>query len=239
MLPDDGLGAVKAEAVGTGFSRFEQGAHLRLLFPGAVEQIEIEHVALHPQGEADKSVSRCLLAGFDGIIQQIADDDAQLQIGEGQRRRQIRLHRDGDARRPCRGDFCGENGVRRHISGFQQGIHTLQVLIQLLDVGDGAVGLPGLQLPFERLQVVMEVVLVAAHLAVDAPDLLQVLARLLFLHFHKLQIGSFQHIRPSVPGDERPIDRIIFPAGDRHGAAPLQGHAAAPDAADFFEIHEV
>ena len=77
--------------------------------------------------------------------------------------------------------------------GQHEGVDRLQALVQLLEVGDGPVDLPGLQLALERLQMVVEVVLIAAHLVMDAPDLLQMLPRLLLLHFDQPEIGSLQH----------------------------------------------
>ena len=70
---------------------------------------------------------------------------------------------------------------------------AVQVLLQPSQIFLGKLGMTHAQLCLERLQMVVEVVLIAAHLVMDAPDLLQMLPRLLLLHFDQPEIGSLQH----------------------------------------------
>ena len=102
-------------------------------------------------------------------------------------------HRDVDPGGAGLRELGRKNGIDGHIAGLEQGVDRLQAPVQLLEVGDGPFDLPGLQLALERLQMVVEVVLIAAHLVMDAPDLLQMLPRLLLLHFDQPEIGSLQH----------------------------------------------
>ena len=69
----------------------------------------------------------------------------------------------------------------------------MQAVIQLINIGKGALDFTGFELPLHGLQMMMEIVLIAAHLTVNAPDLLQVFFRLFFLHGDQFQIRSFQH----------------------------------------------
>lgn len=157
MLVHNGLCPVQAEAVCTGLPRPEEGANLLLLLPGAVEKIEIEHIALHPQRKAEEFFTSRAPAALDGIVQQIPDDNAQLQIGERQLRRQIGLRRHGDPGGAGLRELGRKNGIDGHIAGLEQGVDRLQAPVQLLEVDDGPVDLPGLQLALERLQMVVEV----------------------------------------------------------------------------------
>ena len=146
MLVHNGLCPVQAEAVCTGLPRPEEGANLLLLLPGAVEKIEIEHIALHPQRKAEEFFTSRAPAALDGIVQQIPDDNAQLQIGERQLRRQIGLRRHGDPGGAGLRELGRKNGIDGHIAGLEQGVDRLQAPVQLLEVDDGPVDLPGLQL---------------------------------------------------------------------------------------------
>ena len=69
---------VQAEAVCTGLPRSEEGANLLLLLPGAVEKIEIEHIALHPQRKAEEFFASRAPAALDGIVQQIPENSCYV-----------------------------------------------------------------------------------------------------------------------------------------------------------------
>ena len=69
-------------------------------------------------------------------------------------------------------------------------------MVELFNVGKRTVCLACLELSFERLQVVMEVVFVCAHFRVDAADFAKVAFGLSRLIFHKFQIGSLSHNIP-------------------------------------------
>ena len=59
--------------------------------------------------------------------------------------------------------------------GFIDGIHVPKRGVQLLHVCERTFGVPRFEIGFEQLQMVVEVVLVAAHFPVDRPNLAEML----------------------------------------------------------------
>ena len=106
----------------------------------------------------------------------------------------------------------------------------LKAAVKLFDVEKRAVNFSRFQLSFERLQMMVKIVFVTAHFIMDAPHLGEMSFRLVLLHSHKFQIGSFPHTIPLVMCNKCTVDVIVFAAGNRNFGTVFQCHRFASDA---------
>ena len=134
---------------------------------GKVGKADVELGAFHVHVDADQAlILRQGKACLDGIVKEIAQNDAEVQLRHAQFDRDVgvRLHR--DLPRLCQGDLAVQDGVRHGIAGLDDGVHRVQVGVQLvqisLDAGQVAVCGQGLH----DLDVIAVVVPPAADLTV-------------------------------------------------------------------------
>ena len=136
QLFDDVVDAHQPEAVARPLGGGKPPADLFLFGGGRkVGKADVElgafHVHIHPD---EAPVLRQSQACLDGVVEQIAQDDAEVQFGHPQFDRDVgvRLHRDvpGLGQR----DLAVEDGVRHGVAGLDDGIHRVQVGVQLVQV---------------------------------------------------------------------------------------------------------
>ena len=175
---------------------------LQLARGGEVGKGEVELAALHGDVHPDEApLRRQGQAGLDGVIEQVPQNDAQVQLRDMQLHGNagIRLHR--DVLGPGQGNFAVQNGVGHGVAGLDHRVHGVQVSLQLIQVGLhrlpvtlGGVGL-------HHLDVAAVVVPPAPHLAV-----------------HVLHLGIVDLNKLPLIGGNAPVD---CPGKQRHGTPPL------------------
>ena len=134
-MRDQGIHAGKPEAVILALGRGKYIPDLRLLFACRIGKGHIEMCTLDADVNADKAVRfGQMLAGLHGIVQQIADDDAQIDIAYGKRCGNTRGGIHPDALGVHQRNFAVQNGIDHGVSRFEDGIDPNQIFVDLIQI---------------------------------------------------------------------------------------------------------
>ena len=158
----------------------------QLLSGGEVCEGDIKLRALHVHVHADEPVLfRQGHARFNGIIEEIAENAAEIELRHFELYGNVRVGLHRDAARFGEGYLAVQNGVRHGVAGFDDGVHGVQIGVQLVEIGaDGVhIALGGECL--EHLNVVAVVVPPAAELAVHV-------FYLFIMRVHQLALVGFE-----------------------------------------------
>ena len=168
-------------------------AHLgKLARGGEVGEGDVElgalHVHIHPDEPLLGGQSQ---AGLHGVVKEVAQDDAQVQLGHGELHRDVGVHMHRDVPGLGQRNLTVQNGVCHGIARLHHCVHGVQVRVQQIQIGpDGLqIALGGVGL--HSLDVVAVVVPPAPHLPVHVLHLLVVGVQQLPLVVLQLLIHPF------------------------------------------------
>lgn len=120
------------QAVARSLGAAEKFSHLGQFFPGSeVGHGNIELGVLHVHIDADTPLLRGQKhAGLNGVIKEIAQDAAQVQLGEAEPQGDVRVRRDRNALGPGQGNLGVQDGVGHGVACFEHRVHGVQIRVQ-------------------------------------------------------------------------------------------------------------
>ena len=149
---------------------------------GSVGDGDIELLLQNADVEPEETaLLRHLLAGLHGVVDEVAQDHAEVDVGHGEVLRDSGLEAQRDALFQHQGELSVQDGVHADVAGLHQGADGVQVLLQAVQVLPGPGGLPHVQTGLEGLEVVVVVVPPAPHGAVEVLHLRDLLGQELVL----------------------------------------------------------
>lgn len=233
----NGVDAHQPEAVALPLCGGEQPAHLFQLLPGGeIGEGDVElgvlDVHVHPD---EPPLLGQVEAGLDGVVKEVAQNAAQVDLRRLQPHRDTGVRHHLDALGPGQGDLGVEDGVGHGVAGLDDRVHGGQVLVQQVQVPfDG--------LPVLRRGIGLHGLDVVAVVVPPAPDLPVHVVHLPVVGLHQLLLvggdlpvnppGKEPHVRsPQI--DNGPVHALIGPPGQGDGRAVAEpdfrpGHPADP-----------
>ena len=164
----DGVDADKTEAMPLALGAAEQPSLLLHFLPGGkIGEGDVELGIFHIHIDPDEAlVLRQLHAGLNGVVEEIAEDAAEIDLRGLQPDGDVGIGRDLDALRLCKGDLGVEDGVGHGIAGLDDRVHGLQIGVQQVEVVSDGVPISRGSVSLHGLDMVAVVVPPAADLAV-------------------------------------------------------------------------
>ena len=108
---------------------------LHFLPGGKIGEGDVELGVFHIHIDPDEAlILRQLHAGLNGVVEEIAEDAAEVNFRGLQPDGDVGIRRYLDALRLCKGDFGVQDGVGHGIAGLDDRVHGLQVGVQQVEV---------------------------------------------------------------------------------------------------------
>ena len=115
-----------------GFGGAEAPTDLALLAArGSVGERDVQLRALHAHIHANHAIGfRQPVVGLDRVVEQVAEDAAQIEFRNAQLDRNMGVHAHVDAMRLCKRHLAAQNRVGHRIAGLDRGIQRLELGIE-------------------------------------------------------------------------------------------------------------